>query len=298
MNNQRLKLQQILKEKPHVDFDIMAFALESFAKEVDYDAQNELLTKLILDQSSVAKRLEKLNLELSQSEEKLERYNQHLEQLVEEKVREISASQMATIFALIKLAESRDDDTGSHIERTASFCKLLANKARLFTKYSSEINDVFLETIYKASPLHDIGKVGIPDSILLKPGKLTDDEFLVMKSHVNIGFDTLAEVGSKYDKNDFLMMGMEIALYHHEKWDGSGYNKGLRGEEIPLSARIMAIADVYDALRSRRVYKEPFSHEKSVEIIIDSKGSHFDPLLVDVFIQSQDEFKNLYEGIK
>lgn len=297
MYKQELKLQKILKEKSHIDAEIMSFALESFAKEVDYYEQNELLTKLILDQSSVAKRLERLNSELKKSEEELERYSQQLEQLVEEKVREISASQMATIFALIKLSESRDDDTGSHIERTASFCRLIAEKARLHTKYSNEIDDAYLETIYNASPLHDIGKVGIPDSILLKADMLTEEEFTIMKSHVNIGYDTLAEVGGKYDKNDFLKMGMEIALYHHEKWDGSGYNSGLRGEEIPLAARIMAIADVYDALRSKRVYKDAFSHEESVKIIHLNKGRHFDPLLVDIFIQFQDEFEHLYNGL-
>jgi putative two-component system response regulator len=119
-----------------------------------------------------------------------------------------------------------------------------------------------------------------------------------MKSHVQIGYDTLSKIGQQYDKNDFLKMGMDIALYHHEKWNGSGYNKGLKGGTIPLSARIMALADVYDALRSKRVYKEAFSHEKSIEIMSSSKGSHFDPVLVDVFIRHQEEFKSLFESIK
>ena len=150
----------------------------------------------------------------------------------------------------------------------------------------------------RASPLHDIGKVGIPDKILLKPGKLTDEEFKIMKTHVNIGYDTLSKVAHQYDKNSFLKMGMDITLYHHEKWNGSGYNNGLSEDEIPLAARIMALSDVYDALRSKRVYKEAFSHDKSLEIIISSKGSHFDPILVDVFIQNHEEFKLLYESIK
>ena len=175
---------------------------------------------------------------------------------------------------------------------------MLAEKARPIAEYENAITDIFIETIYKASPLHDIGKVGIPDSILLKPGQLTEDEFTIMKTHVRIGYDTLSKVGQQYDKNDFLKMGMDIALYHHEKWNGSGYNKGLKGDTIPLSARIMALADVYDALRSKRVYKEAFSHEKSIEIISLSKGSHFDPALVDVFIQNQTEFESLYESIK
>jgi putative two-component system response regulator len=198
---------------------------------------------------------------------------------------------------LIKLSESRDDDTGAHIERTASFCRLLAEQARLNPKYKERIDDDFIKTIYKASPLHDIGKVGIPDSILLKPGKLTEDEFAVMKTHVLLGYETLAKAGQDYDRNAFLKMGMDIALYHHEKWNGSGYVHGLAGNDIPISARIMAIADVYDALRSKRVYKEAFSHEKSVDIISADKGSHFDPDLIDAFVQHQDQFESLYLSI-
>jgi putative two-component system response regulator len=236
--------------------------------------------------------------EMKKIEDELEKYSQHLEQLVEDKISEISSSQMATIYALIKLSESRDDDTGAHIERTASFCRLLAQKARSIHDCAEIVTDAFTETIYKASPLHDIGKVGIPDSILLKPGKLTDDEFSIMKTHVQIGYDTLSKAGKQYDKNEFLKMGMDIALYHHEKWNGSGYIKGLKGNEIPLSARIMALSDVYDALRSKRVYKDAFSHEKSMEIIRSSKGSHFDPVLVDIFIRNQEDFQSLYESIK
>ncbi len=236
--------------------------------------------------------------EMKKIEEILEKYNQELEKLVEQKVQEISSSQMATIFALIKLSESRDDDTGAHIERTASFCQLLAKKAKEFSEYADIISDAFIETIYKASPLHDIGKVGIPDSILLKPGKLTDEEFDVMKTHVKLGYDTLSKVGQQYDRNEFLKMGMDIALFHHEKWNGSGYLYGIRGEDIPLSARIMALSDVYDALRSKRVYKEAFSHEKSMDIIRDGRGFHFDPILVDVFMEFNEEFRMLYESIK
>lgn len=236
--------------------------------------------------------------ELKKVEDELEKYSKHLEKLVEEKVQEISASQMATIYALIRLSESRDDDTGTHIERTAGFCRLLAEKARSCSKYADEIDDRFISTIYKASSLHDIGKVGIPDSILLKPGKLTESEFAIMKTHVQIGYETLANVGAQYDRNEFLKMGMDIALYHHEKWDGSGYNKGLLGEKIPLSARIMAVADVYDALRSRRVYKEAYSHEKSMDIMLSGRGSHFDPVLIDLFSEANEEFRLLYNSLK
>lgn len=236
--------------------------------------------------------------EMKQAEEELEEYSRHLEIKVEEKVKEISASQMATIYALVKLSESRDDDTGVHIERTAGFCRLLAEQARSIPRYAALMDDTFIETIFKASPLHDIGKVGIPDRILLKPGKLTGEEFEIMKTHVRIGYETLAKVGAQYQQKTFIKMGLDIVLYHHEKWNGSGYQAGLSGEQIPLSARIMAVADVYDALRSKRVYKEAFSHEKSVEIIAEGRGSHFDPLLIDLFLEHHEAFQSLYETMR
>lgn len=161
--------------------------------------------------------------------------------------------------------------------------------------YAAQIDDRFVDNNAKASPLHDIGKVGIPDAILLKPGRLTPEEFAVMKTHVDIGYKTLASVQKHYPGNDFLQIGIEIARCHHEKWDGSGYQQGLAGTDIPLSARIMAVSDVYDALRSRRVYKEPYSHEKSTDILMSGRGSHFDPVLVDVFLAHQDEFRAIFD---
>jgi putative two-component system response regulator len=231
------------------------------------------------------------------AEEQLQKYNHHLQELVDEKVQEISASQMATIFALVKLSESRDDDTGNHIERTASLCRLMAQRMDLLPRYAGLVNDEFIDNIYHASPLHDIGKVGIPDAILLKPGKLTPEEFEIMKTHTTIGFNTLAQVEQRYTHNSFLKMGMDIAIGHHEKWNGSGYPKGLVGEDIPLAARIMAIVDVYDALRSKRVYKEAFSHEKSRAIIVEGMGSHFDPYLVELFLQIDMECAAVRDGL-
>ena len=229
------------------------------------------------------------------AEEALRRMNDHLEELVEAKGREIYATQISTIYALVKLAESRDDDTGDHIGRTSQYCRLMAALLREGSVYAAQIDDRFVDNIAKASPLHDIGKVGIPDSILLKPGRLTAEEFAIMKTHVTVGYETLASVVTNYPGNAYLKMGMDIARYHHEKWDGSGYQEGLSGEEIPLSARIMAISDVYDALRSRRVYKEPYSHEKSSDILMSGRGSHFDPVLVDVFLAHQDEFRAIFD---
>ncbi len=235
--------------------------------------------------------------QIKRAEEELERYSKHLEEMVADKVQEISESQIATIFALVKLAESRDDETGAHIERTASFCRLLAEKARTLPQYSAYITDEYIATIYRASPLHDIGKVGISDLILLKPGKLTPEEFTIMKTHVEIGYQTLKNIDKRYQNNAFIQMGLDITRYHHEKWDGSGYLFGLKGEAIPLSARIMALADVYDALRSKRVYKPAFPHEKAMEIILEGREKHFDPVLVDLFAASHQEFEEMFERL-
>jgi len=256
----------------HTDFDLGGKAIRSYGTLQDITAMKE-------------------------AEDELERYSKQLEQMVSEKVKEISESQMATIFALVKLAESRDDDTGAHIERTASFCRLLAQKARTLPQYTAVCNDEFVVTIYRASPLHDIGKVGISDLILLKPGKLTPEEFAIMKTHVEIGYQTLMNIDKRYQKNAFIQMGLDITRYHHEKWDGSGYLFALKGNEIPLSARMMALADVYDALRSKRVYKPPFSHEAAMEIIVEGSGKHFDPDLVDLFVASHREFEELFDRL-
>lgn len=234
---------------------------------------------------------------MKDAEDKLEQYSKHLEEMVAAKVKETSDAQIATIFALVKLAESRDDETGAHIERTASFCRLLAEKARTLPQYASIITDEYLTAIYRASPLHDIGKVGISDLILLKPGKLTPEEFAIMKTHVEIGYQTLKSVDNRYMNNSFIQMGLDITRYHHEKWDGSGYLAELQGEDIPLSARIMALSDVYDALRSKRVYKPAYTHEKSMEIIEEGRGKHFDPTLTDLFLAHNKEFEALFDSL-
>ena len=238
------------------------------------------------------------HLKLSYFQRELEVRNSTLKQMVEDKVNEISESQIATIFAMAKLAESRDKDTGDHLKHIQIFCRLIAEKLRLHEKYKDEINLDFIDTLEKASPLHDIGKVGIRDVILLKPGPLTSEEFEEMKQHTIIGASTLKEVYEKYPGNYFVKIGIEIAESHHEKWNGSGYPEGLCGDEIPLSARIMALADVYDALRSKRVYKEAYSKEKTLEIIIQGSGKHFDPLIVDGFLEFEQEFDKAYTSMK
>lgn len=273
--------------------DYTKLQLERFADQIDYQIQNKLMTEVMLKYSELSKKFEDKNKLLSKAEERLSKYNSELEQIVNNKVKEISESQIATIYALVKLSESRDDDTGAHIERTSKLCRLLAQYLNILPKYKETINDDYIENIYKASPLHDIGKVGIPDNILLKPGKLTSEEFEIMKTHTTIGYKTLSEVQRKYKNNGFIKMGMEIAKYHHEKWDGTGYPIGLSGNEIPISARIMALVDVYDALRSKRVYKEAFTHEKACGIIKEGRGKHFDPLIVDVFLKNHEKFRDM-----
>lgn len=195
------------------------------------------------------------------------------------------------IFALARLAETRDPETGYHLERIQEYSRLLAQA--LDPHVFPEINRQFIDTLHATSPLHDIGKVGIPDRILLKPGHLNDKEFDIMKSHTTIGYETLRSAYRKNPRAVYLRMSAEIARSHHERFDGSGYPEGLVGDDIPLSARIVAVADVYDALKSKRVYKEAFSHEKTRGIIIESQGSHFDPRIVDAFLTIEEDIHNV-----
>jgi response regulator RpfG family c-di-GMP phosphodiesterase len=198
--------------------------------------------------------------------------------------RELDRAQHATIIALARLAERRDMETGQHLERVSSYCRIVAEGLRSMGKHLDTITDGFIEDLACSSPLHDIGKVGIPDSILLKPGRLSPEEWVIMKTHAEIGGTTIDGVIREFGSPGYLKMGSEIAWSHHEKWDGSGYPKGLRGEEIPLSARIVAIADVYDALTTLRPYKPIWPHAEAVQWIASRSGSHFDPDVVEAFL--------------
>ena len=224
----------------------------------------------------------------------LEAHNRRLSDLVQAQVREISESQMATIFAMAKLAESRDSDTGCHLERVRTLCKLLAVNLAESPRNAATITPAYVENIFHAAPLHDIGKVAISDSILLKPGKLTPQEFEIMKTHTSLGAATLEAVRQHYLGNAFLIMGVAIARSHHEKWNGAGYPDGLRGEAIPLAARIMAMADVYDAVRSNRCYKPALPHDEACRQILGAAGSHFDPAVVAAFQGVQQEFDKVW----
>ena len=208
----------------------------------------------------------------------------------EKKIRTI---QDVTMESMGTLAEYRDPETGGHINRTREYVRLLANRLKTHPRFREVLDDATIESLYKSAPLHDIGKVGVADEILLKPGRLTDAEFEQMKKHTVYGHETIALQEGKLGFDSFLRHADEIAATHHEKWDGSGYPNGLKGENIPVSARLMAIADVYDALISKRVYKPPFPHEKAVRIIREGRGTHFDPDMVDAFLEIADDFRRI-----
>ena len=231
-------------------------------------------------------------LQLKQMSDFLRDQNQFLEREVERRTSETVAMENVTIMTMASLAETRDSDTGNHILRTQHYIKLLAEELRRQPRYAGELSDKVVDLMFKSAPLHDIGKVGIPDSILLKPGKLTPEEFEIMKRHTTIGRDAIQHAEDSLGLEvDFLKYAKEFAYTHQEKWDGSGYPEGLRGEAIPLSGRLMAIADVYDALISSRIYKAGLSHEQAVAQIVAGSGSHFDPALVEAFQRIADQFE-------
>lgn len=222
--------------------------------------------------------------------------NEFLEQEVQRRTRELAAIQDVTIIAMASLAETRDNETGNHIRRTQHYVRALADHLQQHPRFAAELDEETRHLLFKSAPLHDIGKVGIPDHILLKPGRLTSEEFEVMKKHTTLGLDALEKAEERLGMDvPFLRLAKQIAYGHHEKWDGSGYPLGLAGEAIPLSARLMAVADVYDALISRRIYKNAMPHEAAVEYIRSQHGLHFDPDVVDAFLALQDEFRRIAE---
>ena len=223
----------------------------------------------------------------------LKRHRDHLEELVEERTREIALTQEATIESMAILAEYRDPETGGHIRRTQHYVKLLAEHLCDHPKFKNTLTPDVVELLFKSAPLHDIGKVGIADHILLKPGQLTDDEYVEMKKHVLLGRDAIRSAERRLGGNSFLRFAREIAESHQEKWDGSGYPHGLEGDAIPISGRLMAVADVYDALISKRVYKPSFLHSEAVETIRQGSGRHFDPDVVEAFLVLEDAFRHV-----
>lgn len=237
------------------------------------------------------------HLELKKVRDYLKSKNEFLEQEVTRRTKEIAAIQEVTILVMGSLAETRNNETGNHIRRTQHYVRVLADKLRDQSRFVQYLDDdKTITLLFKSAPLHDIGKVGIPDHILLKPGRLTEDEFEIMKSHTTLGRDAINAAEQRLGLSlPFLKIAKEIAYSHQEKWDGTGYPEGLSGDDIPISARLMAVADVYDALISARCYKEGMPHEQAVEIIREGSGTHFDPDIVDAFMEIADEFRAIYE---
>ncbi len=233
----------------------------------------------------------KTHIQLKHSKDELKLYTEYLEETVAQRTKSVGHLQELSIMAMSALAEARDNETGFHIHRTKLYGKILIMDLWASNKALNRLDSDDIKMIVASFPLHDIGKVGIPDNVLLKPGKLNSMETEIMRNHTRIGLDALLRAETMLAESDsFLKYAKEIVFAHHERWDGFGYPQKLKGDAIPISARIMALADVYDALRSKRVYKEAFSHEATVELIINEKGKHFDPDVVDAFLRNADEF--------
>jgi len=240
----------------------------------------------------------KIHLKLVQASQFLINQNKILDRKVIQRTQENENLRDAMIMLLASIAETRDPDTGKHILRTQQYVKILAEELVDKGKCLDILTGKYMNLLFKTSPLHDLGKVGIRDDILLKPAPLTDDEFKIMKTHSKIGYLVLKKAENVVNDIEFLELAGEIAYTHHEKWDGSGYPRGLKGVEIPLSGRLMALADVYDALTSERVYKKALSHEKSKSIIISGSGKHFDPIIVDAFLNVENQMEIISKKFK
>lgn len=226
-----------------------------------------------------------------------EAYRVNLERMVEDQTREIRETRDLSLITLAKLAESRDNDTGLHLERMSEYSRRLAEEVARAGSYGDLLTSEFIHQLHRSSPLHDIGKVGIPDAILLKPAALTDAEFKVMQQHTTIGGDTLRSVIETHQGHTFLVMAMEIAYSHHERWDGDGYPNGLAESQIPIAARIVTLADAYDAITSQRPYKQAFDHDEAIRRITRDRGLHFDPVLVDAFLDCHQDFEAIKDKI-
>ncbi|MBK1693460.1 two-component system response regulator [Chromatium weissei] len=235
-------------------------------------------------------------LELKQARDWLKNQNAYLETELARRMQENLVVQDVSIHALAHLAEIRDPETGNHLRRTQRYVRALAQQLQRHPQFATLLTDRMIDQLTKSAPLHDIGKVGIPDSILLKPGKLTPAEWEVMKTHAKLGSDAIEQAERDAERVvEFLVLAKDIAHYHHEKWDGSGYPEGRSGSDIPLAARLMALADVFDALISPRVYKPPMPFTDALDIIVAGRGKHFDPDVVDAFLAVFEEFRSIAE---
>jgi len=241
----------------------------------------------------------KTHLILKSAKDFLVDHNRYLESEIERRVKEVSIIQESSIIAMASLAETRDNETGKHIQRTQYYIMELAQHLQNHPLYREFLTPENINLLVKSAPLHDIGKVGIPDNILLKPDHLTQSEFELMKTHTTIGVEAISRAESVIEEPEtYLRFAKEIAAYHHERWDGTGYPHGLVGEDIPLAARLMAVADVYDALVSKRVYKKAFPHQMAIDVITAASGIQFDPVVVDAFLKLKDRFLEICELYK
>ena len=221
----------------------------------------------------------------------LEDYNKRLHKMMKDQIDKITDDQRFLIYGLVKLAETREDPTGTHMINVSENARFLAQSLQLSPKYEKEVSNSFIDDIELAAPLHDIGNLTISDRILLKRGKLTPDEFAIMKTHTETGARTLKEIYSRNSYSRYLAMAIDIAYYHHEKWNGKGYPKGLKGNEIPLAARIFTVVDVYDTLTRDKCYRDAFSHDEAMQIITDESGKSFDPDIIDIFTKIQNQLR-------
>jgi putative two-component system response regulator len=257
----------------------------------------DYITKPILP-PVVAARV-RAHLESKQARDRLSNQNNWLEQEVNRRMAENDLIQVVGIRALAHLAETRDPETGNHILRTQGYVHLLARRLQAHPRFAEKLTDAFIELLARSAPLHDIGKVGIPDAILLKPGALNAAEWAIMKTHAQLGASAIEHAEQDAEKPvEFLALAKNIAHWHHEKWDGSGYPDGLAGEAIPLCARLMALADVFDALTSVRIYKPAMPFDQAFDIIAEGRGKHFDPDAVDVFMESFDDFVAIAKSLR
>jgi putative two-component system response regulator len=293
----RLKADPVTREVPV----LFLTSLESAADETEgFAAGGEDFIHKPFSSSVVLARI-RTHLQLAAARRELELRNKNLERLVDERThalltrnQEVIQAQSATITAFCALAEARDNETGNHIRRTQNYVRVLAERLRDHPRFRAALSNEAILLLYKSAPLHDIGKVAIPDAILNKPGKLTEAEWVVMRRHTEFGRDAIGQAENDLGNAvSFLRYAREIAYGHHEKWDGSGYPQGLAGEAIPLSARLMAAADVYDALISKRCYKPAFSYEQAIAIIAEGRGTHFDPAVAEALLASADEFRDV-----
>lgn len=288
-----------LKARPETA-DIPVMFLSSHSEVADIQLGLELgatdfvskpvLPPILLARIRTHLRLHESRLLLQDQNHHLEAMVQHRTEALRESLDSLVRTQGLTVLALGALAETRDNETGNHIYRTQAYVRTIVGQLQATRKFAGQLEDETARLIWECAPLHDIGKVGIPDRILLKPGKLEFDEFEIMKTHTTLGRQALLRAQERADLNTpFIHTSLEIAYAHHEHWNGKGYPEGISANAIPLSARIMAVADVYDALVTPRVYKPPFSHEKAVAIITEERATHFDPDVTDAFLDMADQ---------